>query len=215
MNLIFLGPPGVGKGTHADLISREFSIPKISTGDILREEVKNRTGLGLKAKSYMDKGELVPDDLVIEILKQRLKQSDCKEGFILDGFPRTINQAKSLEGFVKIDLVINLLLSREEIINRITGRLTCKNCGEIYHRKNMPPKKPGICDKCGGELYQREDQKVEVVENRLKVYEEQTKPLIEYYREKGILKDIDAEGDVKIVSKRVSGILERDKNKVF
>jgi adenylate kinase len=210
MNLIFLGAPGVGKGTHAEIVSKEFSIPKISTGDILREEVKKQTELGMKAKGYMDRGELVPDDLVIKILEKRLKEKDCEKGFILDGFPRTLPQAKALERFASIDLVLNFKASKETIIERITGRYTCRKCGAIYHVKNMPPKVEGVCDVCGGELYQREDQKREVVENRLKVYEKLTKPLIDYYRKKGVIRDIDVEGSIETVSKRVLEVLKNN-----
>jgi adenylate kinase len=207
MNLIFLGPPAVGKGTHAGLVSSKFSIPKISTGDILREEVGRKTDLGLKAKKYMDKGLLVPDDLVIYILKKRLEQADCKKGFVLDGFPRTLGQAKALDKITHIDLVLNFVASRETLMERMTGRLTCIKCEAIYHIKNIVPKKPGICDYCGGELYQRDDQKPEVVEKRLKVYEHQTKPLIDYYRKRGILVDVNVEGSVEVVSKRVLDVL--------
>lgn len=207
MNLIFLGPPAVGKGTHAGLVSSKFSIPKISTGDILREEVGRKTDLGLKAKKYMDKGLLVPDDLVIYILKKRLEQADCKKGFVLDGFPRTLGQAKALDKITHIDLVLNFVASHETLMERMTGRLTCRKCEAIYHIKNIVPKKPGICDYCGGELYQRDDQKPEVVEKRLKVYEHQTKPLIDYYRKRGTLVDVNVEGSVEVVSKRVLDVL--------
>ncbi len=209
MNLIILGPPGSGKGTHGEIIGKDYSIPKISTGDLLRKEVKRKSELGIKAKKYMDAGLLVPDNLVIEILKKNIERSSCKNGFILDGFPRTINQAMALEKIAHIDIVLNLSLSHKTIIERITGRLTCKKCGAIYHIKNIPPKKDGICDICGGKLYQREDQKKEVVENRLNIYEKQTKPLIDFYKNKGILFNVNAEGEVDVVSKRISELLKR------
>lgn len=201
MNLIFLGPPGVGKGTIAKEIVKEKNIPQISTGDLLREAVKEGTTLGKKAKKYMDLGKLVPDDLVIDLLKNRISQDDCKNGFILDGFPRTIPQAEALEGEVKIDKVLNFKASDETVILRISGRRTCKKCNAIYHIKNIPPKKEGICDKCRGELYQRDDDKEETVRKRLETYKQQTEPLIDFYREKGILVDIETEQPIPEIVK--------------
>jgi len=203
MNLIFLGPPGVGKGTHAGIAGEELGIPQISTGDLFRAEIKNQTELGKKAKEYIDRGELVPDEITVAMLKERISRPDCERGFILDGFPRTIAQAEALEGITKIDLVVNMVASDETIIDRITNRWTCRKCGAIYNSKTIPPKVEGVCDKCGGELYQREDQKRDVVENRLKVYEKQTAPLIDYYKEKGLLVDVDAEGPKEEVNRRV------------
>lgn len=193
MNLIFLGPPGVGKGTIAKEVVKEKGIPQISTGDLLRAAVKQGSALGKAAKGYMDAGKLVPDRLVIDLLKDRIKEPDCKDGFILDGFPRTIPQAEALEQDVDIDQVINFKASDETVISRISGRRTCRNCGAIYHIKNIPPKKQGICDRCGGELYQRDDDKEETVKKRLETYRQQTAPLIEYYRNKGLLVDIETE----------------------
>ncbi len=203
MNLIFLGPPGIGKGTHAEIVSRTHGIPRISTGEIMREEIRRGTDLGNDVKSYMDSGELVPDELVIDIIKKRISQKDCERGFILDGFPRTVNQAEELGKITKIELVVNFVASENEIIERIAGRLTCRKCGAVYHIKNIPSKKEGVCDKCGSELYHREDQEEKAVEKRMEVYEKSTKPLIEYYRRKGILKDVDVEGEKEEVSKRI------------
>lgn len=203
MNLVLLGPPGIGKGTQADMLASKLRIPKISSGDILREEARKGTALGKKIKAYMNRGDLVPDEVVMEIVKQRLLRPDCRNGFILDGFPRTIAQAEYVEKIAKIDLVLNLSASKKELIERMAGRLTCRECGEIYHSKSSPPKKDGICDRCGGGLYQREDQKAEVVERRIEVYERQTKPLISYYKNKGILANIDAKGGKDEVAKNV------------
>jgi adenylate kinase len=207
MNLILLGPPGIGKGTQAEILSAKFSIPKISTGDMFREEIKRKTQLGQDASSYMQRGELVPDSIVMAIIRKRLSESDCRKGFVLDGFPRTLAQAEALEKITKIDLVLNLSASKKELIERMAGRLTCKGCGQIYHLKHSPPKKRGVCDSCRGELYQREDQKAEVLTKRIEVYEKQTKPLISYYRNKGILVDVDARGSSDKVTKNVEKAL--------
>jgi adenylate kinase len=203
MNIVLLGPPGIGKGTQADALAAKLRIPKICTGDIMRDEARKRTPIGRKAKSYMDRGELVPDRIVLEIMEKRLKENDCRKGFILDGFPRTLVQAKGLERVTKIDMVLNFTASEKEVLERITGRLTCKYCSEIYHSKFARPKKQGVCDKCNGELYQREDQKEDVVRRRLEVYEKQTKPLIDYYSKKGVLADVDATGSREDVSRRM------------
>ncbi|WPX07879.1 adenylate kinase [Anaerocellum danielii] len=192
MRLILLGAPGAGKGTQAEYLSKRFSIPHISTGDILRENVKNETELGKKAKEYMDKGLLVPDEIVIEIVKDRISKEDCKNGFLLDGFPRTIAQAEALDKVLqelgqKIDKVLNIEVPDEKILERMSGRRICKNCGASFHVIYRPPQKEGVCDVCGGELYQREDDKEETVKKRLEVYHAQTQPLIDYYKEKGLL----------------------------
>ena len=192
MKLILLGAPGVGKGSHAKLISKKYSIPQISMGDIIRENIKQGSGLGLKFKEYTDKGNLVPDELVIELLKDRLKKEDCEEGYILDGFPRTIAQAQALEEITPIDKVLLLDCTEETIVQRLSGRRTCKKCGKIFHIINMVPKVAGICDFCGGELFRRDDDNEETIKNRLKVFNEQTSPLIEFYKNKNILKTIDA-----------------------
>lgn len=208
MNMIFLGPPGIGKGTHANIVSEKYGLPKISTGEIMREEVKEGTELGKEVQEYMDSGELVPDEVVIEIIRKRVNEDDCRNGFILDGFPRTIRQAEELGEITKIDLVLNLTAPHEVIIERITGRLTCRKCGCIYHVKNMPPKTEGKCDKCRGELYHRVDQTNEAVERRLKVYDESTKPLIEYYEAKEILRNVNVEGGKEEVAERIDKVID-------
>ena len=181
MNLIMLGAPGSGKGTMAKLIAKDFALPHISTGDIYRENNKNQTEIGKQAKAIIDRGELVPDEITIKIVENRLKEDDCKDGFILDGFPRNLTQAKALENFAKIDRVILLDVPNEEIERRMSGRRTCKDCGEIYNTETYDKT---TCAKCGGELYQREDDKLETVRNRLEVYERQTAPLINFYQDK-------------------------------
>ena len=210
VKMIFLGAPGVGKGTHSGLVAEKHGILKISTGDLLRENVKNGTELGLKAKAYMDAGGLVPDELVIELLKERIGRQDCSRGFILDGFPRTIGQAEALSRITDIDLVVNLTAPEEVIIGRLSGRWTCRKCDAIYHEKNIKPKVDGVCDKCGGELYQREDQKPEVVKKRLDTYQQQTAPLIDYYKSKGNFVEINVEGDVGVVNERVQKAIDEN-----
>lgn len=196
LRTILLGPPGAGKGTQAAKIVEKYQVPHISTGDIFRENIKNGTELGKRAKEYMDKGELVPDDLVIEIATDRLLKDDCKYGFLLDGFPRTVYQAEKLDEFLKahdskIDKVLDIAVEKEELMTRLTGRRVCKACGASYHVVNIPPKKEGICDVCGGPLIQRDDDNAETVANRIEVYEEQTMPLIEYYEKAGNIAHID------------------------
>lgn len=191
MRIILLGLPGAGKGTQARTITKKLNIPHISTGDILRQASEDRTLLGLKAKEYMDKGHLVPDDLMIDLIKKRIKREDCKKGFLLDGFPRTMPQAEALEKISNIDKVIKLRIENEVAIERLSGRRTCKRCGAIYHIIYLPPKREGICDRCGEELIIREDDKREAILKRLEVYKEETRPLIEYYREKELLTIID------------------------
>lgn len=196
LRTILLGPPGAGKGTQAAKIVEKYHIPHISTGDIFRENIKNGTELGKRAKEYMDKGELVPDDLVIEIATDRLLKDDCKDGFLLDGFPRTVYQAEKLDEFLKahdskIDKVLNIAVEKEELMTRLTGRRVCKACGASYHVVNIPPKKEGICDVCGAPLVQRADDNAETVANRIEVYEAQTMPLIEYYEKAGNIAHID------------------------
>lgn len=196
LRTILLGPPGAGKGTQAAKIVEKYHIPHISTGDIFRENIKNGTELGKKAQEYMNRGELVPDDLVIEIAKTRLLADDCAEGFLLDGFPRTVYQAEKLDEFLaahgsKIDKVLDIAVEKEELMVRLTGRRVCKACGASYHVVNIPPKKEGICDVCGGPLVQRADDNAETVANRIEVYEAQTMPLIEYYEKAGNIAHID------------------------
>jgi len=199
MNIVLLGSPGVGKGTYAKRISKIYDIPQISTGDIFREAIKNKTEIGLKAKKYLDSGELVPDDVTIGIVEERLKQDDCKNGFMLDGFPRTIPQADALSGIIDIDKVLNFTASDDTIIDRLSGRRVCSECGTIFHVKNIPPKIEGVCDACGGKLIQRNDYKPESIKKRLDVYKKQTEPLIAYYKEKDILADINADKPIEQV----------------
>ncbi|RLI84371.1 adenylate kinase [Archaeoglobales archaeon] len=214
MNLILLGAPGAGKGTQAKLIVSKYNIPQISTGDMLREAVAKQTELGKKAKEYMDKGELVPDDVVIGIVKERLAQPDCEKGFILDGFPRTLKQAEALDKILdelgkKIDAVINVAVPEDEIVRRIVNRRTCKKCGAVYHLIYNPPKESGKCDKCGGELYQRDDDREETVKERLKVYKAQTEPLIDYYSKKGLVYDVDGAKSIDGVFEEIKEILDK------
>jgi len=197
MRVILLGPPGAGKGTQASSIAKEVGIPHISTGEMFRAALKKATPLGLEAKKYMDSGELVPDDVVVGMVNERIQQTDCKEGFLLDGFPRTIVQAQKLDETMKneglkIDLVVNLFCDSKTVLSRLTGRRVCRSCGAIYHIDNIPSKQDGICDKCDGELYQRDDDKADTILNRLDIYTKSTEALIDYYRQKDLLKDVDA-----------------------
>ncbi len=201
MRLVLLGPPGAGKGTQAQVLSKNLNTPHISTGDMLREALRSASPLGLKAKGYMDRGELVPDDLVIELVRERLSRADAKNGFILDGFPRTPEQAeslaKTLDGLhMPMDATLYFKTSLLVIIRRLGGRRICSECGKTYHRTNFPPKVEGICDVCQGKLMQRPDDREEAIENRLKVYEKQTAPLIDYYKKKNLLEEIS--GDLEV-----------------
>jgi len=208
MKLVFIGPPGVGKGTYASALSKIYKIPHISTGEIFRDEIKRETKLGKKIRSYVEKGELVPDEIVIETIKKRLSEDDCKNGFILDGYPRTLQQAKALDEFIILDRVLNFVAPDEVIIERISGRRICSQCGAIYHVKFKPPKVPGICDICGGRLIQRKDDTPEVIERRLDVYKKQFAPIIEYYKENGLLLEVDARELADKVIPRVVDLLK-------
>ncbi len=212
MNLILLGPPGAGKGTQAKRLMEKYGIPQISTGDILRAAVKEGTEMGKKAKEFMDAGKLVPDEVVIGIIDDRLKEDDCKSGYMLDGFPRTVPQAEALDEVLekmgsKIDHVVSIEVPERELIGRLTGRRTCKDCGAGYHLMFDPPKAEGVCDKCGGQLYQRDDDNVETVTNRLKVYNDQTQPLIDYYTNKSLIRPIQGLGEIGEIFERITAIL--------
>ena len=214
MKVILLGGPGAGKGTQAGFITEKYGIPQISTGDMLREHVAKGTELGLKAKEYMEKGQLVPDEIILSMVKERLSQPDAQKGFILDGFPRTVAQAEALDKMLeemgrKIEFVLALIVPDDELVTRLTGRRTCKNCGMMYHIKFKPPKVEGKCDVCGGELYQRPDDNEETVRNRLKVYHESTAPLIEYYKNKGVLFEIDGTKSIEEITQEIINILEK------
>ncbi len=214
MRLVLLGAPGAGKGTQAKKLIERYSIPQISTGDILRKAVQDGTPLGKEAKSYMDRGELVPDSVVIGIIKDRLKENDCKKGYILDGFPRNVAQAKALDEMLSslnspLDYAISIDVPFDELMKRLTGRRTCRSCGQMYNIYFTPPKKNGVCDKCGGELYQRDDDKEETIRKRLEVYEAQTAPVIGYYREKGILKSVPGTGEIDDIFNKIISILEK------
>ena len=192
MKLIFLGPPGAGKGTQAEILNKKLGIPTISTGNILRAAVKNGTPVGLKAKEYMDAGKLVPDEVIIGVISERLAEADCQNGFILDGVPRTIPQAEALEkAGISFDAVVSIEISDEEIVERMAGRRVCTACGAPYHVKNMPPKVEGVCDACGGKLEARADDKPEVVRDRLQVYHKETAPLKDFYAARNLLKTVD------------------------
>ncbi len=214
MNIVLLGPPGAGKGTQAKKIAEHYSLPHISTGDILRENISNNTSLGVRAKSYMAKGELVPDELLITIIRDRLSKPDCSKGFLLDGYPRTVPQADALQMILtesnkKLDVVLNIEVDDEELIKRLSGRRVCASCGMSYHMIFNPPKEDEICDKCKGKLYQREDDKPEAIRNRLIVYKKQTQPLIEYYTRKGLLRTVDGGKDIPEIFEDIKKILEK------
>ena len=204
MNIVMLGSPGVGKGTYAEILSDKYNVPRISVGDLFREAIRDETELGEKIKGYVSRGDLVPDEMVVELVKERLQEDDCKNGFFLDGFPRTIVQAEAMEKFEKIDEVFNFVASDRVIMSRLCGRRTCRECGAIYHVTNIPSKVEGICDRCGGRLYQRSDETPQAIKNRLRVYREKTKPVVDYFRKKGLLADIDANYRIEEVDKVIS-----------
>lgn len=212
MKIIMLGAPGAGKGTQAKMIADKYQIPHVSTGDIFRANIKNGTELGMEAKKYMDQGLLVPDELTVKILLDRVAQADCANGYVLDGFPRTIPQAEVLDEALNklgesIDFAINVDVPDENIVRRMSGRRACVGCGGTYHIEHVPPKKEGICDVCGQELILRDDDKPETVLNRLKVYHDQTQPLIDFYTAKGVLKEVDGTVDMKDVFNAIVAIL--------
>src|SRR3989338_6797282 len=203
MNIVIFGPPGIGKGSISSLVKEKYKIPYIATGNILRESADR------KIKEYMENGLLVPDSEVMRIIEGRLREKDCKKGFVLDGFPRTIEQAKFLDkNKIRIDIVLNLVTATETIVARLGGRLICPKCGAIYHVKNIPPKKDGICDKCGAKLVQRADDKPEVIKNRILVYQKQTRGIIDFYRKKGLLVDVSGEGDLSAIFSDVAAAIE-------
>ncbi|HEY4531958.1 MAG TPA: adenylate kinase [Kurthia sp.] len=217
MNIVLMGLPGAGKGTQADKIVEKYDIPHISTGDMFRAAISNGTELGLEAKSYMDKGALVPDEVTIGIVRERLSQPDCDQGFLLDGFPRTIEQADELDNILSalgksVEHVINIEVAKEELVKRLTGRRICKVCGSSYHLIFNPPKEEGKCDKDGGELYQRADDNPETVNNRLEVNIKQSQPLLDFYKAKNVLTDIDGQKDINIVFADVDALLKSSRN---
>ncbi|HEY4553159.1 MAG TPA: adenylate kinase [Bacillaceae bacterium] len=212
MNLVLMGLPGAGKGTQAEKIVDKYGIPHISTGDMFRAAMKEGTDLGLKAKAFMDEGALVPDEVTIGIVRERLSKEDCEKGFLLDGFPRTVPQAEALEGMLdglgkKIDYVLNIEVDQSILMERLTGRRICKNCGATYHLVFNPPSSEGVCDRCGGELYQRADDNAETVQNRLDVNIKQSKPLLDFYSEKGYLRNIDGQREISEVFADIEELL--------
>ncbi|MFQ5838255.1 MAG: adenylate kinase [Thermoplasmata archaeon] len=207
MKLALFGPPGAGKGTQASRLSEVLSIPVVATGDMLRLEVSGETDLGRKARGYMKRGQLVPDDIIIQMVERRLSREDCQKGFILDGFPRNIAQARALEDLVSVDLVIYLEVGEEEVVERFSGRLACRECQSVYNLKFSPPKVEGKCDLCGGELYQREDDREDVVRERFRTYRERTQPLVDYYQSKSILERAEGSGTIEEVSEKIHTVL--------
>jgi adenylate kinase len=213
MRLVLVGPPGAGKGTQAKYLAKHFMIPQISTGDIFRANVAEQTELGQEAKRYMDAGDLVPDEVTIAMVRDRLSQDDAVRGFLLDGFPRNVRQAEALEQMLEemhapLDAVLELKVDDEEVVRRLSGRRTCRQCGHVWHQEFDPPKQDAVCDKCGGELFQRDDDQPETVQRRLDVYQEQTAPLVDFYASNRLLKTIEAMGPVDGVTKRAIAALE-------
>lgn len=215
MKLVLLGPPGAGKGTQASGIVKQYNVPHISTGDIFRKNIKEQTALGKKAKEYMDQGLLVPDELVVEIVEDRLKEDDARAGFLLDGFPRTQKQAQALDEVLtkmdsKLNKVVNIEVAKEILVGRAVGRRICKDCGDTYHIEFNPSKKEGVCDSCSGDLYQRSDDNEETVSKRIEVYLNETKPLIDYYTQKGLLVSVDGTKDIREVFEDIKKALDSD-----
>jgi adenylate kinase len=214
VRLVLVGPPGAGKGTQAQFIASHFAVPKISTGDIFRTNVSDGTDLGLEARKYMDAGDLVPDEVTIGMVKDRLSHDDTSEGFLLDGFPRTVQQAVVLDDMlaghdVGLDVVLELVVDDEEVVRRLSGRRTCRRCGHVWHLDFDPPATDGVCDRCGGELFQRDDDSELTIRHRLEVYADQTSPLIGYYGDRGLLSGVDATGPVEDVTERAINALRR------
>ncbi|MEP6761485.1 MAG: adenylate kinase [Sporichthyaceae bacterium] len=214
MRLVLVGPPGAGKGTQAQFIASHFAIPKISTGEIFRANVSQGTGLGLEARKYMDLGDLVPDEVTIGMVEDRLGHDDAQSGFLLDGFPRTVRQAQVLDALLEpllsaLDVVLELVVDDDEVVRRLSGRRTCHQCGHVWHLDFDPPGTEGICDRCGGELFQRDDDSEDTIRHRLEVYADQTSPLIGYYGDKGLLRGVDATGPVEDVTERAINALRR------
>ncbi len=214
MRLVLVGPPGAGKGTQAQFVASHFAIPKISTGDIFRANVSQGTPLGVEAKKYMDAGDLVPDDVTIGMVRDRLGERDARDGFLLDGFPRNVQQAEVLDGMLPdlgggLDVVLELVVDDDEVVRRLSGRRTCRSCERVWHLDFDPPTSVGVCDECGGDLFQRDDDKPETVRHRLEVYAEQTEPLVDYYADRRLLFGIDATGPVEDVTERAIAVLRR------
>ncbi len=214
MRVVLVGPPGAGKGTQAQFIASHLSIPKISTGDIFRANVSGGTELGRRAQAYMERGDLVPDEVTIAMVTDRLQEDDAQAGFLLDGFPRNVPQAETLEKLLsswdtRLDVVLELVVDDDEVVRRLSGRRTCRRCGRVWHVTFDPPAHPDICDDCGGELFQRDDDREETIRHRLEVYQQQTAPLVSYYADEGILLGIDATGPVEEVTERALGALRR------
>jgi len=212
MRIVLIGPPGAGKGTQARMLQEKFNIPQISTGDLLREAIKEQTPLGTQARSYMDAGELVPDQLVTAMVAERLQRKDCAKGFLLDGFPRTLAQANALfesltQGKQNLNCALSIVVPKNDLIERLSGRWVCRTCSAMYHERFTPPKQSGICDSCSGELYQRNDDKLETVTARLEVYERSTAPLIDFYEKNGLLRTVDGTGEPKEVLQRITDAL--------
>ena len=214
MDLIMLGPPGAGKGTQAQKLLERLEISQISTGDLLRQAVRAGTDLGKQAKGYMDRGELVPDSIVIGMIRQRLTEKDCQRGFILDGFPRAVTQAEALDGMLqelehKLDHVISIEVEEEELVERLSGRLSCPKCSAMFHKIFSPPKNSGVCDQCGGALIVRADDNEETIRNRIEVYKKQTEPLKDFYQKKGLLRRIDGQGSPESIEQRIRDVVKR------